>query len=127
MTIMEFDGYKAKRDQDFPCGEQYWVYKNQQLMGWIRFSLGILRVAHCATKTSLASPFLFHECYGDDCVDEFSTAKERRAALRKAIKLLERHYGDNPDALRIVAKIFPGAVVDQSQEQLTIFKDLFHA
>lgn len=118
---MEFDGYKAERDQEYPGGEQYWVYKNQQLKGWIRFSLGILRVAYCDTKDSLPSPFLFHECYGDDPVDEFSTAKERRAALRRAITLLEKHYGDSPDALRTITKIFPGAVVDHGQEQLTMF------
>lgn len=118
---MEFDGYKAERDQDYARGERYWVYKDQQLKGWIWFSLGILRVAYCDTKDSLSSPFLFHECYGDDCVDEFSTGKERRAALRKAITLLEKHYGDSPDALRTIAKIFPGAVVDHGQEQLTMF------
>lgn len=124
---MQIDKYSIERDQDFPCGEQYWVYKDTKLMGWVRFSLGILRVAHCATKTSLASPFLFHECYGDGCADEFSTGKERRAALRKAITLLEKYYKDSPDSLLIIAKAFPGTVVDQSQEQLTIFKDLFHA
>lgn len=123
---MQIDGYIIERDEESSFGEQYWVYKNQQLKGWVRFSLGILRVAHCVTKTSLASPFLFHECYGDDVTDKFPTAKRRRAALRKAITLLEKYYKDSPDSLLIIAKAFPGTVVDQSQEQLTIFKDLFH-
>lgn len=118
---MDIDGYILERDQDYPGGEQYWVYKNQQLKGWIRFSIGILRVAYCDSKSPLSSPFLFHECYGDDCVDEFSTGKERRTALAKAVSLLQKHYGDRVDPLATITAIFPGAVVDHGQEQLTMF------
>ena len=123
---MDIDGYIIERDQDFLGGEQYWVYKDAKLKGWVRFSLGILRVTHCNSKDSLPSPFLFHECYGDDCVDKFFTGKERRTALAKAVSLLQRYYGDHVDPFTTITSIFPGAVVDQSQEQLMIFKDLFH-
>ena len=118
---MDIDGYTLERDQDYPAGEQYWVYKDTKLKGWIRFSMGILRVAYCDSKDSLPSPFLFHECYGDDPIDEFSTGKERRTALAKAVSLLQKHYGDRIDTIAAITAIFPGAVVDHEQEQLTIF------
>ena len=118
---MDIDGYILERDEDYSGGERYWVYKDNQLKGWVCFFLGILRVTYCNTKDSLGSPFLFHECYGENCVDEFSTGKERRAALSKAVSLLQEHYGDHTDPLRTITAIFPGAVVDQSQEQLTMF------
>lgn len=119
---MEIDGYKIERDEDFVYGEQYWVYKDGKLKGWICFFLGILRITFTEDKETLGSPFLFHECYGEDPVDEFSTSKERRAAFRKAISLLEKHYGDKPNALRTIAAVFPGAVVEtQEVQQVSLF------
>lgn len=118
---MEIDGYVAERDEEFSAGEQYWVYKDGKLKGWICFFLGILRITFTDDKETLGSPFLFHECYGEEVVDEFSTAKERRAAIKKAVSLLEEHYGEHPDALRTIATIFPGAIVEPTKEQLTIF------
>ena len=118
---MEIDGYRAERDEEFTAGEQYWVYKDGKLKGWICFFLGILRITFTEDKETLGSPFLFHECYGEEVVDEFSTAKERRAAIKKAVSLLEEHYGEHPDALRTIATIFPGAVVEQTPEQITMF------
>ena len=118
---MEIDGYVAERDESFEAGEQYWVYKDGKLKGWICFFCGILRITFTEDKETLGSPFLFHELYGEDCVDEFSTNKERRKALRLAVKLLEEHYGDKPDTLRAIATIFPGVVVEPRAEQVSLF------
>ena len=118
---MELDGYTAERDNDFDYGEQYWIYKEGKLVGWLCFFYGILRIAFCSSKDEkLGSPFLFHELYGDECVNEFASSKERRNAMRMAVNLLKEHYGDQTASMRAVAALFPGAKVE-SKEQLTMF------
>ena len=118
---MRIDEYTAEKDDDFEYGEQYWIYKGGVLKGWMCFFCGILRVAYCEDREEFGSPFLFHDLFGETSGDEFSTGKERRAALKKAITLLEEHYGDKRDPLRTVATVFPGAVVEPQVDQLTIF------
>lgn len=120
---MDIDGYTIERDEEFSYGEQYWVYKDGKLKGWICFFLGILRITFCSDKDEkLGSPFLFHERYGDEVVDEFSTSKERRKAFRLAVKLLEEHYGEKAPIMKTIATIFPGAVVvPQEAEQISMF------
>lgn len=114
---MEIDGYKAVRDTEFSYGEQYYFYKNGEKVGWMLFMLGILRVS-----TDISTNFLFHELYGDDCINEFQSGRERRKALRFAVKLLKEHYGEKNNSLKTIATIFPGAVVEtQTEQQLTIF------
>ena len=118
---MELDGYIAERDNDFALGEQYWFYKDGKLVGWLCFFCGILRITFCSDKDKkLGSPFLFHKIYGNEVVDEFSTARERRDAIRKAVSLLKEHYGDKTDSMRAIATLFPGAKVEH-KEQLTMF------
>lgn len=114
---MEIDGYEARRNEDFLYGEEYYFYKNDEQVGWMRFNLGILRVS-----TDESVSFLFHDLYGEDCIDEFATSKERRKAMRFAVNLLKEHYGDKGNSLKTVAAIFPGAVVtSQESAQLSIF------
>ncbi len=113
---MEIDGYEAVRDIEFPYGEQYYFYKDGEKVGWMLFMMGILRVS-----TDISVNFLFHELYGDDCVNEFQSGRERRKALRFAVKLLKEHYGEKKDSLKTVTAIFPGAVVEAQAEQMTIF------
>ena len=118
---MELDGYTAERDNDFTTGEQYWIYKEGKLVGWLCFFYGILRIAFCSSKDEkLGSPFLFHELYGDECVNEFASSRERRNAMRMAVNLLKEHYGDQTASMRAVAALFPGAKIE-SKEQLTMF------
>lgn len=119
---MDIDGYTIERDEDFEAGEQYWVYKDGKLKGWICFFLGILRITFTEDKETLGSPFLFHDLYGEEVVDEFSTSKERRKAFRLAVKLLEEHYGEKAPVMKTIATIFPGAVVvPQEAEQISMF------
>ena len=112
---MEIDGYEARRNEDFSFGEEYNFYKNNVHVGWMRFYCGIL-----AVSTSISASFLHHDLYGEECIDEFASSKERRKALRFAVGLLEKHYGDAPPTLKTVMAIFPGAVVEP-QEQMRMF------
>ena len=114
---MEIDGYEARRNEDFIYGEDYDFYKDGEKVGWMRYHSGILRVS-----TDISVPFLYHELYGDEVLDEFATSKDRRKALRFAVKLLREHYGDKTNSLKTIATIFPGAMVtSQEAEQITMF------
>ena len=75
---------------------------------------------HSIFRHSYLQTFQFHKIYGNEVVDEFSTARERRDAIRKAVSLLKEHYGDKTDSMRAIATLFPGAKVEH-KEQLTMF------
>lgn len=115
---MEIDGYEARRNEDFIYGEDYDFYKDGEKVGWMRFHSGILRVS-----TDISVHFLYHELYGDEILDEFATSKDRRKAIRFAVKLLKEHYGEKASTMKTIATIFPGAVVEPhpESEQMSIF------
>ncbi len=120
---MDIDGYTAKRDDDFPYSEQYWVYHDGSLVGWIRYHCGILAATHVASKEGmLPSPFLVHALYGPDPDDYFPTGVLRRAALRKCLKEIAKHYGDKRDPVRMISAMM-GPVEVLPMEQASLFGD----
>lgn len=117
---MEDSGYTFERDPDFSFGEQYWVYKDNTLKGWMRFHSGILRVTHVSSKdAALPSPFLVHDLFGPDAADFFHSGRERREAIRIAVKALSDYYQDSPSPLKQVLAIMGPAT--PVTEQLGLF------
>lgn len=100
---MDIDGYTAKRDDDFSYGEQYWVYRDDSLVGWIRYHCGILAATHVADKEGmLPSPFLIHELYGPGPDDFFPSGVLRRTALRRCLETIAKHYGSAQDPVKLI-------------------------
>lgn len=113
---MEIDGYIIQRDETFPYGEQYFVTKNRSRVGFIRMNCGVLRVSASYPPASL----LLCESMDDSTFDSFNSCRDRRAAMRKAVKSLEAFYRDAPSPFYSVAKVFPDFVVETKLEQGTL-------
>lgn len=120
---MDIDGYTAKLDEDFPYGEQYWVYHDGSLVGWIRYRCGILAATYVTDKEGmLPSPFLIHELYGPDPDDFFPSGALRRAALRKCLEAIAKHYGGPQDPIKLIFATM-GPAESITLEQTNLFGD----
>ena len=107
---MEISGYSFLRDNDFVSGEQYWIYKDNALVGWLCMFCGIIRVTHCQTKDKFPGPFLIHELYGDEPIDKFPSGKAMRALFQRAAVSLDRYYGNSPKPAKALIKQIFGDV-----------------
>lgn len=115
---MNVDGYRIEEDKSFSVGEQYFIYKSDKQVGWVRMHLGLLRVATTYPPTS----FLYCEPFGETIEDYFLSAKDFRKAMRIAIKVLEDFYNDHPDPKKNILAIFGQAEeVPLSQAPLFAF------
>ena len=81
---MDIDEYHIEQDFSFPAGEQYFFYKGSELVGWMRLSLGLIRVAATYPPSSL----LLCAPASMGSFDSFKTGKERRDAFIMAISVL---------------------------------------
>lgn len=112
---MNVDGYRIEEDKSFSIGEQYFIYKNNSRVGWVRMRLGLLRVAATYPPASL----LYCEPFGETLEDYFLSAKDFRKAMRIAIRALENFYNDHPDTKKnILAILGPVEEVPLSQAPL---------
>lgn len=120
---MDIDGYTAKRDEEFPYGEQYWVYHKDSLVGWVRYHCGILAATNVTDKEAkFPSPFLIHELYGPEPDNFFPSGTLRRAALRRCLEAIAKHYGTAKDPIKLIFSTM-GPAESITLEQTNLFGD----
>lgn len=112
---MDIDGYRIEEDESFSVGEQYFIYKGDNVVGWARMHLGVLSVAASYPPNDL----LICEPFGETVSNFFLSLKDYRRAMRTAVRALENFYNDHPDPKKnILAILGPVKEVPLSQTPL---------